>query len=198
MQRFGRSVFCLSFFSLVFFLAASITAAETYKNPATGLVFPDAMAGMSKSKVTVFDSPELGVGVAYNAPGASMMVFIYNLGMKEIPTDVSSPVFKEHLDRAIGDIYQAEKMGAIQNVKRLPGGEVTTMPGKPGRKALVALFTFRMQGRDMNSKLYLTQYKNNWVKLRYSYDAEMGNKGEEMFQTFLAELSAILDKGHER
>lgn len=195
MQRVGRSFFYLSVFSLLFFLAASIAAAEPYKNPATGLVFPETMAGMAKSKVTVFDSPELGVGVGYNAPGASMMVFIYNLGMKEIPADVSSPVFKGHLDQAIGDIYQAEKMGAIQNVRRLPGSDVTTMPGKPGRKALIAAFTFRMQGKDMNSKLYLTQYKNNWVKLRYSYDAAMGDKGEEVFQKFLAELSAILDKG---
>ncbi len=55
-----------------------------------------------------------------------------------------------------------------------------------------------MQGRDMSSKLYLTQYTNNWVKLRYSYEEGMKNKGEEIFQKFLAELSAILEKAAEK
>jgi V8-like Glu-specific endopeptidase len=158
-------------------------------------ILPDNMAGMKKGKVTVFDRPELGTGIGYNVPGASMTIFVYNLGMKEIPADTSSAVFKGQFDQAVGDIYQAGKMGVMENVKRMPGSEMTIMPGKSGRKALTASFTFRMQGRDMNSKLYLTQYKNNWVKLRYSYDAAMQNKGEEMFQSFLAELSAILDKG---
>lgn len=195
MRRLGRSVFYFSMFSLVFLLAASIVAAEPYKNPATGLVFPDTMAGMTKSKVTVFDAPELGVGVGYNMPGASMTVFIYNPGMKEISADVSSPAFKGQFDQAVRDIFQAGKMDVMQNIKELPGNGVTTMPGRSGRKALSASFSFRMQGKDMNSKLYLSQYKNNWVKLRYSYDAAMGNKGEEIFQNFLTDLSAILDKG---
>lgn len=195
MHRLSRFAVCVGLFSLFLLLAASMTGAEPYKNPATGLVFPDTMAGMAKGRVTVFDKPELGAGVGYNAPGAAMTVFIYNLGMKEIPADTSSPVFKGQFDQAAGDIVQAGKTGVIENVKRLPGPEAVKMPGKTGRKALSASFTFSMQGRDMSSKLYLTQYRNNWIKLRYSCEAGMQNKGEELFQGFLKELSAMLEKG---
>ena len=195
MPYFKRFVLCIWVISLVFFLAPSLGAAETYRHPATGLVFPDTIAGMNKGKVTIFEQPELGVGIGYNLPGVSMTIFIYNLGVKAIPADVSSPVFKAQFDQAVGDIYQAGKMGVIENITRLPGNELVTMPGTSGRKALASSFTFRMQGRDMSSMLYLTQYTNNWVKLRYSYEEGMKNKGEEIFQKFLAELSAILEKG---
>lgn len=194
MQRFYRSALYLSIIILFFLVAALPAAAEPYKNPATGLVFPDAMAGMAKGKVTVFDAAELGVGIGYNLPGASITVFLYNLGMKEIPADVTSPDFKRQFEQAVGDIFQAGKMGVLQNISRLPGNEIVTVPGGSGRKALSASFTFRMQERDVNSKLYLTQYRNNWVKLRFTYDAAMQNTGEEIFQRFLSELSAVLEK----
>lgn len=194
MHRLNRPVLRPWFFFVLFLLAASVACAEPYNYSAAGLVFPDTIAGMKKGKVTAFENPDLGVGIGYNTPGASMTIFIYTLGLKSVPADVSSPVFRVQFDQALGDIFQAGKMGVIDNVKRLPGSDVVTMPGKPGRRALSALFTFRIKDREMNSKLYLTQCKNNWVKLRYSYDEGMKEKGEELFNTFLVELSAILER----
>ncbi len=129
MPYLKRFVLCIWVISLVFLLAASMAAAETYRHPATGLVFPDTIAGMNKGKVTVFEQPELGVGIGYNLPGVSMTIFIYNLGFKAVPADVSSPVFKAQFDQAVGDIYQAGKMGVIENITRLPGNETCDNAG---------------------------------------------------------------------
>ena len=194
MHRFRQCTFFVIMIALVLFASLSSASAETYRNPATGLLFPDSMAGMKKVKVTVFESPQLGVGIGYNLPGVSMTVFIYDLGMKSIPADINSPLFKGQFDQAIADIFQAERMGVLENVKRLPGDPATMMPGPSGRKALSASFTFGLQGQEKNSKLFLTQYKNNWVKLRYTYDRNVQNRGEEIFNQFLKELADTMEK----
>ncbi len=194
MHRFRQGTFFVSMILLILFASISLASAEAYRNPATGLVFPDSMAGLKKMRVTVYENQALGVGIGYGLPGTTMSVFIYDLGVKSIPADVNSPVFKGQFDQAIGDIFQAEKMGVIQNLKRISSDPAAVMPGPSGRKALSASFTFLLQGGEMNSKLFLTQYKNNWVKLRYSYDRNTQNKGEEIFNQFLKELADIMEK----
>ena len=112
-------------FSLLFLLLACITFtadAQTtqYRHPATGLVFPDSVDGIIKGNVKDFEgtSPGLGVSVSYDRPGITVTVYVYNLRLKSIPDDLSSPIFKNHFAQVMNDIYQVEKLGYYKSVKK--------------------------------------------------------------------------------
>ena len=113
-------------FALLFLLLACITLTadaqtNSYRHPATGLVFPDSVEGIVRGNVNDFEgkNPGLGVSVPYDRPGITVTVYIYTFGFKSIPNDLSSPALKNHFAQVMQDIYEVEKRGYYKFVKRL-------------------------------------------------------------------------------
>ena len=116
-------------FGLLFLLLACtsplVPSAQTnsYRHPATGLVFPETLVEMPMVSLTDHDkNPGLGVSIGYNAPGITATVYLYTLGLRSISGDLASPILKEHFNQVIQDIYKVEKLGYYKFVKKDCGG----------------------------------------------------------------------------
>lgn len=185
---------------VILLTAASSAFAEPYQHPATSLVFPDRLAGLDKVRVTDYekDYPGLGLSVGYNAPGRTLTIYLYNMGMNSVPDDVTSPVLRQQFEQAANDIARVAEMGEYQNLRRLNEDEIVSISSNTGRKALSASFSFfqKNAGKDRLSKLYLMGYKNHFLKIPYTYDKDMQSEGEETFRKFLNELAKMLDSNY--
>ena len=111
----GETTMKILRFGLLFLLLACITLSaeaqtNSYRHPATGLVFPETLVEMPMVSLTDHekDNPGLGVSIGYNAPGITVTVYLYTLGLRSISGDPASPILKEHFNQVIQDIYKVE------------------------------------------------------------------------------------------
>lgn len=177
------------------FVAADAQTTQ-YRHPATGLIFPDSIAGILRGNVTDFEekSPGLGVSVAYDRPGITATVYIYTLGLRSIPNDLSSPIFKNHLAQVIQDIYKVEKMGYYKSVIKAAEGMTFLRADKTGPQALFASFSYVQNGTERLSKIYLLGHKQHFVKIRFTYDKSVQAQAEEKLTAFLNAMADMLEK----
>jgi hypothetical protein len=188
-------------FSLLFLLLACITIsadAQTtqYRHPATGLILPDSVAGIVKGKVTDYEEkmPGLGISVAYDGPGITATVFIYDFGLESVPDNPPSATFKDHFALVKQDIYEAEKFGYYKSVKTIAEGITFLKADKTGPQALSASLSYVQNGTERLSKVYLLGHKNHFVKIRFTYDKSAQEHSEEALKQFLNEIGATLQK----
>ncbi|MEW5725648.1 MAG: hypothetical protein AB1896_21240 [Thermodesulfobacteriota bacterium] len=166
-----------------------------YLEPRTGLVFPDWLGTTSRLKVQEFDDPRLGVTIFYQGhdPYAAINLYIYNMGYQTIPWGVSSPVIKDEFIRAAGEIAALEKMGRYQEVTREYDMEITIRTRGGPLPALLARYGFVTKETPTVSFLVLTGYRNNFLKIRYSFPSQDEKRGLDQFQDFLSALGHILE-----
>ena len=124
---------------LLFLLLACITLSadaqtNSYRHPATGLIFPDSVEGIIRGNVKDYEgtNPGLGVSVSYDRPGITVTVYIYTFGFKSIPSDLSSPTLKNHFAQVMQDIYEVEKRGYYKFVKKTAEGVIFLRADKTG------------------------------------------------------------------
>lgn len=188
-------------FGLLFLLLACITLSaeaqtNSYRHLATGLVFPETLAEMPMVSLTDHekDNPGLGVSIGYNAPGITVTLYLYTLGLRSISGDPASPILKEHFNQVIQDIYKVEELGYYNNVKKLSQGAAFLKQDNRGPKALFASLSYVQSGTDRLSKLYLLGHKNHFVKIRFTYDKAGQKHSEETLKQFLNEIGAMIQR----
>ena len=177
---------------LLCFGVALTAVAKPYKDKSTGLVFPDKIATLVKTSETNFEnrSPGLGISVGYNAIGSFVNIYVYNYRRKSIPEDVQSPVVKAHLKKVFNDILEEERRGFYKGVKKLGQKVVPLNPKDPeGPKGWLLSMTYKFKGVDIISKIFLTTYKNTFLKIRYSYNAVFKKRAENNFNKLLLFLA---------
>ena len=176
-------------------LSAADAQTTQYRHPATGLTFPDSVDGIIKGNVKDFEgtSPGLGVSVSYDRPGITVTVYVYNLRLKSIPDDLSSPVLKNHFAQVMNDIYEVEKRGYYKFVKKTAEGITFLRADKTGPQALSASFSYVQNGVDRLSKLYLLGHKNHFVKIRFTYDKSVQAQTEEKLTAFLNAMANMIE-----
>lgn len=142
-------------------------AAEPYTHPSTRLAFPDRLAGMEKTTVSDYEKkwPGFGVGVDYNAPSITLSIYIYTMGLKNIPSDFSSPVLRKELSKAIEEVRKP-----YDDVRITSRGEVILGTSVASPKALAASFDYTQDGTRRQSELYLLAYHDHFFKVRFTYD----------------------------
>ena len=176
-------VLCLCCFGI------ALTAdAKPYKDKVTGLVFPDKIATLVKTSETNFEdrSPGLGISVGYNAIGSFVNIYVYNYRLKSIPEDIQSPVVKAHLKQVFNDVLEEERRGFYKGVKKIEQKVVPLNPEDPkGPKGWLVTMTYKFKEMDIISKIFLTTYKNNFIKVRYSYNAVFKKRAENDFNKLL-------------
>ena len=183
---------------IVFFMLVSLSVfAKPYTNPATGLIFPDKLAGLDRGKVTKFEKkhPGLGVSIGFNAPGITVTIYIYNLKYKKIPADLKSKIFQQHFAQVIGDVKHYGQKGKYRYLEEVSQGEIfLDEKTKKGAKSLVASFSYTQSGKNRLSKLYLMGYRNNFLKIRFTYNTKVKAEAKQVMVQFQEELGKMLGK----
>jgi hypothetical protein len=192
MKRFGL---ISSVLALALFWTAHDSAAEPYRHPATGLLFPDRFAAMEKAGIRDFEreNPGFGTSVSYNAPGITVTIYLYTAGLKSVPSNLASPVMRRHFAEVVGEVIGAGKRGGYySNVKKISEEEVSLGAPHAEPRALLATFSYVQSGRERLSKLYLMGYKNHFLKVRFTYDKSVRSGAEETHKQFLRELTTMI------
>lgn len=154
--------------------------AAEYRHPATGLVFPETLAGMGRISVHDYepDSPGMGVSVGYKGPGMTATIYLYAAGMDAIPDGIDSPEVKEHFRQVVEEIVAYGRSNKQEDMRKTAEGEASF--GTPGaeRRALSADFRFSLDGASRRSKVDLLGWQNHFLKVRYTYETDVKDTAE--------------------
>jgi hypothetical protein len=161
---------------LALFVFFAITAAGVYAQPKTSptptakmatanLKFPE-IDGWVKGESVGMPYDQMGMVVPYNSKnGASVTIYVYNRGLKDIPATLTASV-KDEFDGARKSLFELEKMGLSSNVKEIKS-ETSKLGGDSGTvSSLYALFSMSIRGENVKSEIYLFPYDHNFVKIR--------------------------------
>jgi len=176
--------------------------ASSYTHHPTGLTFQDSIAGLVKGEITHYKDPRLGVSVGYNAPGITSTVYIYNLGIRKIQTVPPSPILDEHFKQVIEEIYTIEKQGGYENVRAISHRATLRYDANGKQRVLLAIYSYlQNEGKRVLDKpiqrmsvIYLTGYRNHFVKVRFTYNEEIQFQGDEACRRFFDEIEKTLSK----
>jgi hypothetical protein len=156
--------------------------ADVYKEPSTGLEFPETIDTYKRGKITPYEGEpgKGGVIIAYRSPGAEVSVFIRALGND---TNKTSEYF---LTDSLGVIKAMEADGKYANVKiynSKPEKE------KPGWKS--AMFTSSEPNRFVSSFIFCKVTATHLLKIRATL---INNSNIESVMSFMQSLQEIMDK----
>jgi hypothetical protein len=148
-------------------LLSGITAATQEPARILGLIIPEQVGGLAHGPPTDYEtkSPGLGYSLRFLRTGWAVDVYIYDFQLKSIPADIESPVVRDQLVRAKGDIFEIGRRGSYANVEER--GEFRVGSAKTG--FVCAIFSYlrgEKKEQDVDSYLCLTSWDNKFIKIR--------------------------------
>lgn len=153
-------------------------AAEEYRHPETGLVFPARVNTFEKVMVRVNPDPEVGVGVSYeNESGSLADVYIYR----------NAESFDKHTEKTFRRILDTPKKSAlIRSTEALD--EPETDDG-----VFIARFRMVVEGERLLSRLILFEKNGYYVKIRIT-SPETAEQDDESVPDFAEVILKQKDK----
>lgn len=166
---------------------------EPYRHKATGLVFPVQLAALAKGDVTDYESkhPGLGISVGYDRPGITATIYLYTLNLKSVPADLAAPVMQQHFKLAAGEVLRTGKAGTYADLKQTAEEEVDWGAPQQGTRALHAAFSFTVDSTARLSHLYLTSYRDYFLKVRFTYAVSARTEAEAVLKELLEALGTM-------
>lgn len=143
------------------------------RHPATGLTFPaqiaDAQRLHSMDYGKSVNRPDLGYGWTY-AAGKQLLatVYVYTLGVQNIPDGPSSVPVRTQFDRSLADIHEAAKHNRYEGLKTVSGPIDCPVGGIVFR--CITLSGIQSSTRQpVYTALMLTGYRKHFLKLRLDW-----------------------------
>jgi hypothetical protein len=169
-----------------------------YIEPRTGVAFPPALGGLMKGTQKDYQNPALGVSIPYaGTNGVTADIYIYGGGLASIPSGTNSVIVRNEFEKSAGVITAYEKMGAYQDVKRVSEAAMRLGVDEKARAMLALCFeyTVTLEGkepREARSYLFLTGYKNQFLKIRFTFPRSNAESAEKNLKTLMEELGRLL------
>ncbi len=195
----SRYVIC----SVFLFLCLPVgSRADDFKDKQTGLVFPEDLGRFfTRVDAKEYDDSKLGVYIGYNLGTiARASIYLYHAGVKDIGAGIRSEQVPRHFKQVKGDIFEMEKQGHYRSVRLVSETEESVKTASGDLTFLRAYFTYKEaspkpRGTEpplMHSDLYLTGYKNLFLKVRFSYSEEHKEAGKAAKKEFFDDLGKLL------
>jgi hypothetical protein len=181
-----RPLFALAALVVV---AGSVRAADDVL-PGPEIKWPE-VKGLDRQKPKVFDDKKLGYSIAYLGDGTIVTVFVYNLGLEKIPGDPYSDVIKAEMYESMLAL-EANKTNPKPRYKSISPLDEKVMP-LGSNKGAVQIRRKRYEVEIIDegqavTELYLTGYKNYFIKIRATYPAEGKEKSQKNLSNLLDAL----------
>jgi hypothetical protein len=170
-------------------LAAAASRADPVKLLPGPFELPDRIGPMRfDGQPHRYDDPRLGASYQYLGGGLSLTVYVYDLGAENIPDGGDTRLACEAFEGAKGDVlhagYQDLTVKSQQLARLDPAAEVPT--------AREAVFEYTRADRPTVSYLWITGAAKEFVKLRFSVDAQYRDELVEARRTVLTTLGDAL------
>ena len=153
--------------------------------------FPKEAAGLTLEKITDFEKSDPGSGIAwsYRSSSTKADVYIYDLGLPSIPSDLDASRVSEHMTTLVQSIYEVERRGYYSQVETVLRGQKTAIGSIP---VWHAELTYIEDGIPRVSHIYLGVWKGDFFKIRYTYYADEKAAEAERLPKFLAAMGNTL------
>jgi hypothetical protein len=139
------------------------------------------------------EMPGRGYGYTYVASGIKATVYTYNLHYVDIPDGTDSSMVSKEFEKTINDVYTAEWLGVCQSVKTLSRSEIVLGSPSSELSVLRAHLAFELDDTGFNSFVFLTGYRNRFLKIRVTYPRESEKKAKKTLERFLYDLGMFLN-----
>jgi hypothetical protein len=157
------------------FALADANDAGPFVDKATGLVFPPELGAYKRGPITSYPDPKLGVKVEYIGPGKAD-VFVYDMGLQEIPTGVDSQAVEEAFQQSLRGMTRLVSSPPASDGKKIIESTPEVKTDGKVAKLRLAVFTWQLATRDgprlMSTHVIVTGFKNHFVKLLYTHPGE--------------------------
>ena len=161
---------------------AQTPISPAYIEKATGISFPVRIGLLAFEGVEEYDDVRYGVAIKYSAIGVAGTLYIYDSGLKTVPPGVENPIHKDALDMAVNDIKEVSRQGQYQDVV-FSREEIADLAGSgTGQRARHVSLTYTFDGTGWHSHIFVLGYKNQILKLRFSYVDGLKTTGEEQLR----------------
>ena len=140
-----------------------------------------------------YSDRKLGSGVEYADYATRMKIslYVYNAGLGIIPSGTGSEVLNTYFDQSKAEIEHHVKKGSYTSVKAHPRRTLSMGGGATAPKILRADFDLGLTETEKRaSVMMMTGFKNNFLKLRITYDGHNRDKCEKRISAILAALAA--------
>jgi hypothetical protein len=151
---------------------------------ATGISFPVRIGLLAFEGVEEYEDARYGVAIKYSAIGVAGTVYVYSAGLKTIPSGAESPVHKDALDMAVNDIKEVAKQGQYQDAAfgRQETADLAGSGSGTAHRARHVSLAYTFDGTRWHSHIFVLGYKNQLIKLRFSYVDGLKTTGEEQLK----------------
>ena len=186
-------------FSVVFFPGGQTARAQErpggpYNHPETGISFPVRLGPFTLIGVQKYDDPGLGTAVKYqrNETLNALTLYLYDLGLKDIPSGNGSAAVSEQFSNARNEVRRAKEMGYYQEVELLYEDNLKLETA--GGPLTFSLVCFSITTNNIRHKSYLlvTGYGNQFLKIRSTFPEELQEEGDRSLSIFLEELGRLM------
>jgi hypothetical protein len=115
-----------------------------------------------------YDQPGMGVSYQYNAPGASLTVYVYDAGIQGLADGPDTiPVCQE---------FEIAKQGvtqAYQQVRQLSESRAKLLPPDEAPAMREAVYEFAREGQTLVSYVWITAVAKQFIKLRFTANKQL-------------------------
>jgi hypothetical protein len=166
----------------------------------TGVGFPPTLGGMVRKEITPYKDPRLGESVFYLSQphGAFATIYLYTMGLARIPADVRGGPVRGELGRSVAELEATAAAGTYRSLVLQPPrlAVLGSDPSSPAAWHVSCAFVLR--GEPMMSHLFLTAYRDHFLKIRFSHPAATSGASTRLLHALLEELGALLRGGPAR
>jgi len=166
--------------------------AET-KETSIDVTFPDRLGPLEFQRKQEIQPKELGIALQYASPTRDVWatIYIYDLGLKEIPTDLADHLVMRVFLQTLQDAKQQVVTGRVREVRISDEPPKLARTGLCGREYLRTDFEIDTNQGSMKSYAVLTTLRGNFVKLRISHPRDQEQSSAQVV-SFIEAVSLLL------
>ena len=143
-----------------------------------------------------YEDKRFGVSIGYNDPsGTSITLYLYDLGVQDIPDGISSEIIRRAKEEAIGEVKEVEKLGIYSHIEVATDKEIDFgLDAGKTLKMLYVSFSYSLKNQyflPIFSDMYLTGFKGYLCKIRISRPEIQKEKEDEIKETIKTLLSTL-------
>jgi hypothetical protein len=172
---------------------AAATAAYEPQSGGAQIEFPD-VEGFARSQPNHLPNPQHGYVVSYRSDQDLMIhIYVYNSGLARIPDGATSYVVKEEIMLIEEGLKELKQQGVYTSYKERMSAEVRVgdWPKAPhAQRRLIEIE--RVDVGRILTDVYITGYKNHFIKIRCSYPIDKQVESEKAFAPLLTAIGKLL------
>ncbi len=162
--------------------------------------FPEKLGPLEFIGRQIYNSKTLGVSFRYQKrfSDSSILkadIYIYDLGLTSVPHGIKSKAIKDNFKWSADGIRYAAKNGSYTNLKEISRKVYNVkLDDKKTLPFIIGNYNYIERGIPKASCLLVTGFRDNFLKIRFTFPKKYIKQGASDLKKFLNDLGKVLGK----